>query len=158
MPKRKTSKITLIVTACILSVIALAFWDLVFPHKYEPSHVDAANFRTMTSVRVPPEAHDFRLATFHHFQQTLEYGRFEAPPDVCLKYAANFVVSGTKLVPVDEVELTSDARPIRRDAFRDFSWFDLANAKNVVGGGGGPMTPKVWVDQIRGVFYYRLTD
>jgi hypothetical protein len=38
------------------------------------------------------------------------------------------------------------------------SWFDLDRAKNVVTAGGGPSQPQIWVDQTRGVFYYRKTD
>jgi hypothetical protein len=78
--------------------------------------------------------------------------------DVCLKYAAT-VAPGDALQPVDEYQLETDARPIHDGVLKDFRWFDLAKAKNFVGGSGtrGP-TARVWVDQDRGVFYFRETD
>jgi hypothetical protein len=68
------------------------------------------------------------------------------------------LVPGEPLAPVDEYQLELDARPVREGVFRDFRWFDLQTAKNVVGAGGRSSQPQVWVDQDRGIFYFRRTD
>lgn len=62
------------------------------------------------------------------------------------------------LKSADKSSLKGNAKPIGTNPFRDFTWFDLDQAKNIVTAGGGPSAPEVWVDQARGVFYFRKTD
>ena len=68
------------------------------------------------------------------------------------------MVPGAATQPVDPSELAYNAFPIRLGVFKDISWFDLAQAQDVVTAGSGPSPPQVWVDRRRGVFYYRKTD
>jgi hypothetical protein len=156
MSKRKTSKVTRIALTAIILFFAYASWELFFPHTYEPKQSSPADAERITSFAPPTEARNIRVAEFRHFQQFVQYLRFEAPPDVCLRYAES--IADIKLHPIDGGQLENDARPFPPRVFSDFSWFDLDAAKDVVSAGGGPSIPCVWVDRSRGVFYYRKTD
>jgi hypothetical protein len=112
---------------------------------------------SITGLKVPPEATNIRAASHSLWVEYAQYLRFEAPVDVCLRYAST-LVRGPTTKPDSELDLTDDARSVRADAFDDFSWFDLDKAQDVVTAGGGPSQPQVWVDRTRGVFYYRKTD
>jgi hypothetical protein len=131
-------------------------WELFFPHRYEPTHSTAAAVARITSLPAPPEAKNIRTAEYHHFQAFAEYVRFEAPVDVCLRYAES--IAGEKLKPVDAGDLQMYQQRFLIGGFRDLKWFDLSTAVDVVGAGGGPSVPEVWVDRKRGVFYYCKTD
>ena len=73
------------------------------------------------------------------------YMRFEAPPSVCVAFA-NELASGVALEPVGKFDTIAHARLLNPEAFKDLSWFDLARANHIVGAGGGPRIPRVWVD------------
>ncbi|HVX86666.1 MAG TPA: hypothetical protein VH253_17925 [Phycisphaerae bacterium] len=109
-----------------------------------------------TGVTLPAGAHDIGVAGWRQWIQAVEYVRFEAPVDVCLRYAAA-VVPGVALQPEDGGLVELDGRPIREGVLKDFGWFDLGKAKDVVGGGDASGV-RVWVDRERGVFYFRKTD
>jgi len=153
---KKTSRTRLfvkIVAASVLCLLLFAAWDLLLPHSYEPSaFVAPITAQDYTDVPLPPEARNIRVAEYRHWIQFEQYVRFEAPPEVCLKYAAS-ILPGYTLQPVDEYELKTSRFPLTKGAFRDFTWFDLATAQNVVAAGGGSDKPSVWIDQTRGVFY-----
>jgi hypothetical protein len=89
-----------------------------------------------TKARGDAAARERKYRQWIAFEQ---YVRFEAPPAVS-----------------DRRGHTTEVRP--SPVFRDLSWFDLAKARDVVSAGGGSGEPQVWVDQERGVFYFRLTD
>jgi hypothetical protein len=125
---------------------------------YEPApFATATQASTGCGIPVPPEAKNIRVAGWSQWIAHEEYLRLEAPVPVCLRHAA-VLVPGEALAPVPADQLAADARPPRPGIFQDLSWFDLGAARNVVGAGGGSQRPRVWVDQNRGVLYYRLTD
>jgi hypothetical protein len=146
------------VTVGLAGLFALFAWSLLGLHVNEPrGPVSAAEAASFASIPIPPEATNIRIAGYSQWIQYEQYVRFEAPVAVCLRHAAA-VVPGEPLTPVGQDELKSSRLPVRQDVFLDFSWFDLRNASSVAGAGGGPSQPRVWVDQDRGVFYYRKTD
>jgi hypothetical protein len=158
MQRGKLSKFKWFVRLAILGVVVWFVWSLFGFHVSEPGGpISAAKAQSMLGVQVPPEAKNIRAATYSQLVEYAHYLRFEAPVDVCLRYAET-VVPGATTKPADEYDLAGNARPLRAGAFDDFSWFDLDMAQHVVTAGGGPSQPKIWVDQSRGVFYYRKTD
>ena len=157
-PPNKTRR-RWIVRVLVLAAVVYGVWQLVGLHVNEPAGpATPAQAQEYTGVPVPAEAKNIRIAGYRQWIEFANYVRFEAPVDVCLKYAGA-VAPGTALQPVDEYQLERDARPIRENVLKNFGWYDLAKAKNVVGAGGTPgQMAQVWVDQDRGVFYFRKTD
>jgi len=125
---------------------------------YEPAaFATALEASQACRIPLPPEATNIRVAGWSAGVAHEEYLRFEAPVAVCLKHAA-ILVPGAMLAPVPTDRFAADQRPPQSGIFRDLSWFDLAVAQNVVGAGGGSQCPQVWVDQNRGVLYFRIAD
>lgn len=157
MPRRNPSKFNWSVRVAVLGVVGWFAWSLFGFHVTESrGPISASKAESITGLKVPPAAKNIRAAGYSQWIEYAQYLRFEAPADVCLRYASMVVPGATQ--PADEYELKDDARLVRADAFDDFSWFDLDKGQNVITKGGGPGQPQVWVDQTRGVFYYRKTD
>jgi hypothetical protein len=158
MQRGKPFKFKWLVRVAVLGVVVWFVWSRVGFHSTESrGPIDASRAEWITGLKLPSEAKNIRAAKYSQWIEYAQYLRFEAPADVCLRYAAT-VALGAATQPADEFDLKNGARPIRSGAFEDFSWFDLDKAQNVVTAGGGPSQPQVWVDQARGVFYYRKTD
>lgn len=133
-------------------------WALVGLHVSNPARpVSPQQAEAITGVPLPPEASNIRVAGYQQWIEFVQYVRFEAPVEVCLEYAAA-VIPGAALQPVDEYQLERDARPLREGVLQNFGWFDLAEAQNVIGASRRGPHENVYVDQDRGVFYYRVTD
>jgi hypothetical protein len=143
----------------VLAALVYGVWQLFGLHVNEPPRpATPAQAEAYTGVALPAEARNIGVAGYRQWIEFAQYVRFEAPANVCLRYAAA-VAPGAELQPIDETQLELDARPIREGVLTHFGWFDLAKAKNVVGTGGTPdQMAQVWVDQERGVFYFRKTD
>lgn len=158
-PSANRSRTRWIVRVVVLAVLVYGVWQLFGLHVSEPPRpATPSQAQAYTGVPLPAEAKNIGVASYRQWIEFAQYVRFEAPVDVCLKYAA-VVAPGAALQPVDDYQLERDARPIREGVLKDFVWFDLAKAKNVVGAGGTPnQMANVWVDQDRGVFYFRKTD
>lgn len=158
MQQGKPFKFKWFAAVAVLSFVGWVAWSLFGFHVIEPhGPINASQAESITGLRLPPEAKNIRAAKYGQWAEYAQYLRFEAPVDVCLRYAST-VAPGAATQPADESDLKDDARLIRPEAFDDFSWFDLDTAQNVATAGGGPSEPQVWVDQTRGVFYYRKTD
>lgn len=158
MQRDKPSKAKWFVRVAVLGLVVWFVWLLVGFHVTESrGPITASEAESMTDLKLPPQATNIRAAQYRQWIEYAQYLRFEAPVDVCLQYAST-VVPAAATQPADEFDLVSQARLIRPGAFEDFSWFDLDKAQNAVTAGGGPSQPQVWVDQNRGVFYYRKTD
>jgi len=157
MQSRKRSKLKWVGRLCVVGVVVWIGWECGGLHvtdSYAP--ITAAKAESITGLKLPPEATNIRAASYNQWIELAQYIRFEAPVDVCLRYASS--IAGPMTHRADEYELKDGVRLLRAETFEDFSWFDLDKAKDVVSAGGGPSVPEVWVDQSRGVFYYRLTD
>ncbi|MBC7782813.1 MAG: hypothetical protein H7144_03155 [Burkholderiales bacterium] len=158
MQRRKPSKFKWFVRVAVLGVIVWFVWSLFGFHVTESrGPCIASKAESITGLTLPPESKNIRAASYSQWIEYAQYLRFEAPVDVCVRYAST-VVPGAATQPADEFNLKNGASLIRSGAFDDFSWFDLDKAQNVVTAGGGPSQAQVWVDQTRGVFYYRKTD
>lgn len=155
---QKSRTMTWLVALAVLALLLFAAWQVAMPHSNEPSSfVTAGQAETFTEVPLPAAATHIRIAEYHHWIQFEQYMRFEAPPEVCLAYAEKILPKRT-LQPVGEEEFKSMTYPLVKGAFTDLSWFDPTAAKHLVTAGGGPSVPQIWIDQDRGVFYFRKTD
>lgn len=158
MQRGRPSKFKWFMRVAVLGVVVWLVWPLFGFHVTESrGPVTASKAELITGLKLPPEATNIRAASYSQWVEYAQYLRFEAPAEVCLRYAFT-VAPGAATQPADDSDLKNGARPIRSGAFDDFSWFDLDKAQNVITAGGGPSRPQVWVDQTRGVFYYRRTD
>jgi hypothetical protein len=159
MNRGKPSKFRWIPRIAIVGMTVWFLWSLVGFHVTESSGpISPSEAESIAGIRVPPQAKNIRAANYSQWIEYAQFLRFEAPVDVCLRYASTVAPGAATRPVVDEPELTRNASPIRTGAFDDFGWFDLDKAQNVITAGGGPGEPQVWVDQTRGVFYYRKTD
>lgn len=158
MRRSTTSKFKWAVRITVVGGIIWLLWSFLGLHVSEPrGPITATKAESITGIRVPPEAKNIRAASYRQWIEYAQYLRFEAPVDVCLRFAST-IVPGATTQPADEYDLARNAHPIRAGAFDDLSWFDLEKAQNVVTAGGGSSQPQIWVDQTRGVFYFRKTD
>ena len=141
----------------LLVVIVGLGWEFLALHVDQPAvPTSAADAEAYTGVPLPPEAKNIRVAAYRQWIEYAQYVRFEAPVSVCLKYAAK-VAPGSALQPVEIFQRKLDARAPRQGVL-DLTWFDLEAATNVVGRLAGPPEADIWIDQDRGVFYFRKTD
>lgn len=156
--RKKTSALTWAVLLLILLLAGWAAWDLLALHVIEPGGpVSISEAEAFGHFSIPPTATQIRIAGYRQWLQYERYIRFEAPVADC-ENTASSILAGEALTPVGAEELSFVVTTVRPSVFRDFSWFDLQNAKNVVTGGGGPGKPYVWIDRDRGVFYYKVAD
>lgn len=142
----------------VIAVVAGVAWSLFGVQVSEPrGPITASQAQSILGIKLPPEAKNIQAASDSQWIEYEQYLRFEAPVGVCLRYAS-VIVPGATTRPIDRSELVRMSRPLRAGAFKEFNWFDLAQAHNLITMGGGPSKPQVWVDRTRGVFYYRKTD
>lgn len=154
----RTSKARRVLFVAVVAFVLYCVWQFFGLHVSEPARpLTPAQAQVILPATLPVEARNIGAAEYRQWIEFAQYARFEAPLPVCLGYA-KLVVPGAALQPVGEFQLERDARPLRSEVFRDFSWFDLQTASNMIGSGGGSNQPEVWIDQDRGVFYYRKTD
>jgi len=102
--------------------------------------------------------------------------RFEAPVDVCRAHVQTVFDAWSKhwqergaqgqpmnvgapplLPPL--TTLRAIPAPEDNDMVGHATWFDVEQIKNgSTAGNNGESTPQVWIDEDRGIFYYKLTD
>jgi hypothetical protein len=131
IPVHRKSKLRPIVITSVI-LIPLAFvgytiWWMYAAHSYEPGSAStAADVAALTSVAPPPEAREFRVASFEHMQARLVFVRFSAPVDVCRKYATAVLPNST-LKTLDWNQRNYDLGTVATGSYRlhDLSWFDL---------------------------------
>jgi hypothetical protein len=158
MRRGKPPNLKWLVRFGVLGVIVWFAWALFGLHVTEPRRpITVSRAESITDLELPREARNIRAASYSWGVEYSQYLRFEAPPEVCLRYAST-VAPRAATRPADEFDLRNGAHLTRSGVFDDFSWFDLEKAQDVVTAGGGPSQPEVWVDQTRGVFYYRKMD
>lgn len=158
MQRGTLSKFKWFVRVAVVGMIVWFVWSLIGFHVTESRRpISAREAESIVGVKVPPEATNIRAASYRQWIEYAQYLRFEAPVDVCRRFASTVVPKATTQ-PADQFDLSGNARTPRPNAFTDFSWFDLDKAQDVFTVGGGPSQPQVWVDQTRGVVYYCKTD
>lgn len=148
-----------IVPITIIGCIAWFAWEMLGLHVTEPrGFIDASEAKSIADIEIPTEAKNIRAASARQWIYCERYVRFEAPVDVCLRFAAK-IAPGSTTRPVEADDLASRKFPVRKGVFEDLSWFDLNQAQDVVSTGtGGSWEPRVWIDRRRGVVYYLITD
>src|SRR4051794_14290338 len=113
MQRGKPSKFKWFVRVAVLGVVVWFVWSLVGFHVSEPrGPISASKAESMLDIRLPPEAKNIRAATYSQWIEYAQYLRFEAPVDVCLRYAAT-VVPNAATQPADQYDLAGNARPPR---------------------------------------------
>lgn len=153
----KRLQFSLVLSAIFVAGAAFA-WQLLGARISQPDGpISAREASRFLGKPLPAAATNIRACSYSSFQEYVVYLRFEAPSSVCVAFASD-VASVEALEAVDKFEIIAQARQLNLEAFKDLSWFDLVRANNVVGAGGGPGIPRVWVDLDRGAFYYYVTD
>jgi hypothetical protein len=119
--------VILIVILLPLGYVAYELWSMLATHRHEPGGPStAADVAELTSVPPPPEARDFRVASFEHGQARLVFVRFSAPVDVCKRYAAAVLPSAAlKTLTWDDKHFDLGTVAAGSHQLRDLSWFDL---------------------------------
>jgi len=119
-----------------------------------PAFLTASEARKHIAVSLPDEATNIRFAGYREWIAADDYLRFEAPVDVCLKHAAVMMPKS----PLQQHQDRSSSAGTHPSSLhlKDLSWFDLKRATNVVSARDGMKA--LFIDQDRGVFYYRFTD
>jgi hypothetical protein len=168
----------------VAAFVAYVAWEAFGTHVYNPAGASTgADVARFTSVPPPPEARDFRVASFRYGQAGLNFVRFSAPAEVCRKYAAT-VMPNAAFTPVSRNQKYDDLMALYMAAnwLGDLRWFDLPYARNIwtlqrgltgatmpqidipeapdiVGADAntekkGYLTTSVRIDLSRGVFYF----
>jgi hypothetical protein len=139
----------------LLALFVFGLWEVIGRHIDEGRPGTPSEIADFTSVAPPAEASKIWVASYREGPMAFShYVRFEAPPGICLQYAAR-VAPGRVLTPFDGNVGSFDA-----DIFKDMSWFDLDKAENLVNASGRANRPNatIWVDQKRSVFYFNEHD
>jgi len=129
--RRRSGIRFIVITALILLPLAYLVYGIAWPfltHQSDPGTASsAADVAELTSVTPPPQASGFRVASFDHGQARLVFVRFDAPADVCEKYAAAVLPPNSKLKPLDWQDKYDDLSTLYSGTlqFHDLSWFDL---------------------------------
>ena len=136
----------------LLGLAAWAVWEVVGLHVEDSSgYSSAVAVKNYTGIPPPTSAVHIRRAGYRQGMAFSRYVRFEAPVADCLAYAQK-VTHGMPLTANGGVILgPSWIHEEQRNLPHCILWFDLPNATNVVGASPGA---DVWVDQLRGVFYF----
>lgn len=92
----------------VLAVVVSVVWELFGLHVTDPTQpATPAQAQAYTGVALPKEARNIRIAGYRQWIEFAHYVRFEAPVNVCLKYAAA-IAPGAALQPVDTYQLPRD--------------------------------------------------
>ena len=131
IPPRRRSTIRTVLMAGIillpLAYVGYTLWSMLAEHHHDPGRATtAADVAELTSLPPPPEARDFRVATFEHGQARLIFVRFSAPSDICQRYAAA-LLPNAKLKQLTWDDRYFDFATVSSGShrFADLSWFDL---------------------------------
>jgi hypothetical protein len=119
------------VVLLLLGFPAWIIWGAFFPHTYDPGTGSTRDDVTrLTRVPPPPEAADFRVASYDYGQARLVFVRFSAPVDACRKYAAAVMPKAT-LNPLTRDQKYDDLATIYggSEQLHDLRWFDLPHAQ-----------------------------
>lgn len=150
--------------AAMLAVPALLVWAIFFPHVTKTSGPVSLDQADDCPIPLPQGAKNIRFYKRFQFNFFVEFVRFEAPADVCLKHIRPALSACETFDYLrDEVEPVRDLEkpPHRKFFAQEFgvTWFDPHTIrKGVTAGGGGSGIPTIWVDTERGVFYYEVSD
>jgi hypothetical protein len=130
-PRRRSILRPIAIATLILLPLAFLAYRIAWPfltHHSDPGAASsAADVAELTSVPPPPQASGFRVASFDHGQARLVFVRFDAPADVCEKYAPAVLPPNSKLKPLDWQDRYDDLATLSMGTreFDDLSWFDL---------------------------------
>jgi hypothetical protein len=131
---RRTRKFWLILALSLMLLVGAPVWCVVWVfsgHVYNPGdETTRADVTHYTSVPPPPEAKDFRVASFQEGTGVINLIRFTAPVDVCRKYAAA-VVPNAALGSLSWDQRYMDVGTLYSASLRihDLRWFDLPYAQ-----------------------------
>jgi len=165
-----------LIFAVLMALFFYMMSDKVTDHYSIPLTVEQARQQDCP-IPLPDSAHNVQWVFAAGGLQALEIlVRFEAPVDVCRAHVQTVFDAWTKhwfergaqgqrmnpwppspLMPLSS--LTSKPAPEDHDMAGRATWFDVdhitkGSTAGVVGGSG----PQIWIDEDRGIFYYKLTD
>lgn len=162
--KRKVWTGVIVATVAFVVLLVVLGCPLV-PRTTETSGpVALAEARRGCPIPLPDSARNVRYACYSLWQGYEVYVRFEAPPGDCLAHVnpvfatwqgQHGFANGPSQLPRP---LISAPERVRSSSL-NVTWFDVQDIRNgVAAGEGGPMSPRIWGDVDRGVFYFAVTD
>ncbi len=156
-----------LVGSVFICVVAIASW-LRFRGPDALVRVDksislAEARRRVEGFPFPASAHDICYAEYGQSQEYEFVLRFEAPPSDCIASIPNiFRWQAKKSHEVSDEGANSKCEYThlpRTTSLRPVSWFDNAMIEHgVFAGAEGSHRPQVWVDEDKGILYYREID
>ena len=154
------------VVSAVLGIVAakaLFFWmmeDKVVDNYSKPLTVEQAR-QENCPIPLPDSARHVQFVYASGGLQALEIlVRFEAPVDVCRGHIAIvFGANQPAVLPLQLTPIKSTPAPEDHDMVGRATWFDVERIKNGTSTGpAGDWEPQIWIDEDRGIFYYKLTD
>jgi hypothetical protein len=157
--------LTILAVTALMGLFFYMMSEKCTDHYTRPLTVEEAR-RDDCPIPLPDSAHHVQFAFAAGGLQALEIlVRFEAPPDVCRRQVQ--VVfdhwayqNKTAAYPLLLRPLTKRLLPEKKDMVPDTSWFDIEQIEqgSSASGPAGSWQPEFWVDENRGIFYYKMTD
>ena len=151
---------------CMALFVVATVYSLIFS---ETHHEDVP--LTVTRARelgcpipLPDSARNVQFAYYHHWIEFEMDVRFEASPEICKEHVKTVIEANAKNYkwlphPTDLIPVTSMPPINNHDGLGVIPWFDIDNITHGVGRSGqGSYDPDIWIDDDRGIFYYRITD
>ena len=119
--------------------------------------------RQYLNIALPDTATNVQFARYRNWLAVLDFIRFEAPSEDCLATAKTILAQHNANNPDMPVAgLSASLNPdwvVDDTSPLTVPWFDPDTIpKGQSGGNFDSQEPVVWVDTVRGIFYYQLTD
>lgn len=155
-----------IIGALVLAVIGvcgLFWWNWTHPYiEQSKGAISREEAMKHCSVPLPASAHDVYYSNYSDGLQVGEFlVQFEAPVKDCRATAdAIYAAIARKNPKYTAPKFTPVSHPPRAgSSYMPVDWFDNDHIeKGAVGGKGYEGEPTIWIDEERGIFYYKLSD
>ena len=145
-----------------LALVAMVFfWFLRGETRESAGPLTREKALHKTGLPLPSSAKNIQYVSYACFQDFESYVRFEAPPADCYTTAQVIFDQHMKANPkfvVPEFRPVSHPSPMRSARLKT-AWFDTENiAKGSAAGERSSWQPQIWIDDERGIFYYKVVD
>jgi len=142
-----------------LGILGFVVCDLMFSETIRqdaPLTVERAR-QIGCPIPLPEDATRVRFAVYHHWGKSETYLRFNADTAICKEWVAT-ILDANKGSP-EQVRLQNITTPPVIKSWGELgplTWFNISRIMVGSFSTGGPRGPEIWIDNDRGIFYYRL--